>query len=66
MSLSIASRMHMIRPISDRHADAVHPTVEAWATRAESLTTFVNKTLSAETPPITAFVSSEILQRKQT
>ncbi|WP_320203136.1 hypothetical protein [Agrobacterium rosae] len=66
MPLSIASRMLMIGPISDTDANAARPTVEAWAARAESLTTFFNQTLSAETSPITAFVSSEILWRKPT
>jgi hypothetical protein len=64
MPLSLDIRMQMIGPISDNHAEAARPTVEAWAVRAENLAIFCNKTLSPATSPITAFVSSEILWRK--
>jgi hypothetical protein len=63
MSLSLDTRMQMIGPISDDHAEAVRPTVAAWAERADNLTGFFIMTLSTDTPPITAFVSSERLWR---
>ncbi|NTJ11673.1 hypothetical protein [Rhizobium lusitanum] len=66
MPLSIASRMQMIGPISDTHADAARQTVEAWAARAEKLTCFCNTMLTPEISPITAFVSSEKLWRAVT
>jgi hypothetical protein len=64
MTLSLDARMQMVGPISDDHAEAARPTIEAWAVRAENLTAFFNRTLSPETSPITAFVSSEFLWRK--
>jgi hypothetical protein len=64
MPLSLEARLQMIGPISDDHAKAAVPTIEAWAARAENLTAFFNRTLSPETSPITAFVSSERLSRK--
>ncbi|OBZ95678.1 hypothetical protein ADU59_09920 [Pararhizobium polonicum] len=64
MPLSLDARMQMIGPISQDHAEAARPTVGAWAVRAENLAAFCNRTLSPETSPITAFVSSEVLWRK--
>lgn len=60
MPLSLDARMQMIGLSSDDHAEAARPTVKAWAVRAENLAAFINKTLSPETSPITAFVLSEI------
>lgn len=66
MPLSTEARMQMIGPISDTHADAARPTVEAWAVRAENLTRFCNTMLTPQVSPITAFVSSEKLWRAVT
>ncbi|WP_018898122.1 hypothetical protein [Rhizobium sp. 2MFCol3.1] len=63
MTLTIEARMQMLGNISEPHAKAVLPTVEAWAVRAENLSRFMQQNSPPTLSPITAFVSSERLWR---